>query len=241
MVCQSENGTFTFGMNQQQSPGILLFKRYNLLERKLLVYMAGTVPQQHIAPCNAVYIITQVLIWPEYDFFILRKTFHYLTRIGRSNHYIRQSLDGSCSIYIRYNRMTGMLFDKFFKFVCRTTVGQRTACIQIGNKHFFIRTDNFCRLSHKMHTAQNNYISFCFGSPLSQSQTVSYIIGNILNGIFLIVMSQNNSILFFAKLLYLFYQIDIIIYRDIHISNRIVIVIHNTHIIIFFLFFKFKI
>ena len=93
-----------------------------------------------------------------------------------------------------------MLFDKLRKLICRTTVGQRTACFHVGNQHFLSRTEHFRRLTHEVNTAHHNNIRFRFCRPLSQCQTVANVIGDVLYFTLLVVVTQNDCILFFLQL-----------------------------------------
>ena len=142
--------------------------------------MAGTVPKQHIASRNRIDVITQVSVGTENNLFIFRKAFHNLLGIGGSNHHIGHRFNGRRGIDIRDHRMIGMRFDKIGKFIGRTTVGQRTACIQIRHQHFFIRTKNLSRFTHKVDTTHHNDIRIRFSCPLCQRQAVTYKVGNIL-------------------------------------------------------------
>ncbi len=109
--------------------------------------------------------------------------------------------------------MARMLFDKLAKFIGRTTVGQRTARIQIRYQHFLVRTKNLCRLTHKMNTAHHNDISIRLRRPLCQCQTIAYKIGDILYFTRLVVMSQDKRILFLTQLVDLRFQIQSLVYR----------------------------
>ena len=181
--------------------------------------MAGTIPQQHITSGNTVDIITQVTVRAENHLRSFRETFNNLTGIRGSYHHICHRFHSSSCIHIRNNHMIRMLFYKFSKLRSRTTVCQRTACIQIGNQYLLIRTKNLRRFTHEMNTAKNNDIRRCFSRPLSQCQAVSYIICYILYISCLIIMSEDNRIFLFTQLIDGLLQIYIFRNQCVHISD----------------------
>ena len=100
-----------------------------------------------------------------------------------------------------------MLFDKLRKLIRRTTVRQRTTRFHVGHQHFLIRTKHLRCLTHKVNAAHHNDIRLRFGSQLSQRQTVANVIGDILYFTFLVVVPQNDCILFFLQLINSLYEI----------------------------------
>ena len=61
----------------------------------------------------------------------------------------------------------------------------------------FFEGFTFCRLCHKVYAGKNDHIGICFFRILRQPQTITDIICYILNIRLLVVMRQDNSILFF--------------------------------------------
>ena len=123
-VCQHQYHVLTFGMCQHFCFRMCLFELYQALYRELLVYVASTVPQEHIAPRNAIYIITQIAVGSKNYFSIEGQRVYNLLGVGRRYHNIGQSLYGSSSIDVRYHSMVGVCFDETLEFVGRTRVCQ---------------------------------------------------------------------------------------------------------------------
>ena len=109
-----------------------------------------------------------------------------------------------------------MLFDKLRKLVRRTTVRQRTTCFHVGHQHFLVRTKHLRRFTHKVNAAHHNDVRFRFGRPLSQCQTVTDVISDVLYFTLLVVVAQNDRILFFLQLIYSLYEF---IHNNILISS----------------------
>jgi len=63
-----------------------LFELYQALYRELLVYVASTVPQEHITPRNAIYIITQIAVGSKNYFSIEGQRVDNLLGVGRRYH-----------------------------------------------------------------------------------------------------------------------------------------------------------
>ena len=103
--------------------------------------------------------------------------------------------------------MPRVLFDKLRKLVRRTTVRQRTPCFHVRHQHFLIRTKHFRRLTHKVNATHHNDVRLRLGSQLGQRQTVTNVISDILYFTLLVVVPQNDCILFFLQLLNSLYEI----------------------------------
>ena len=110
---------------------------------------------------------------------------------------------------------------KLLKLSGGATVGERAAGIQIRHQHFFIRTKNLCRFAHEMHAAHDDDVCLCAGSPLCQGQTIPYEVGDILDIPRLVIVCQDNGILFFTQLVDFRFQVDALGNRGIHITDRL--------------------
>ena len=97
--------------------------------------------------------------------------------------------------------MVGMSLDKSLKFSGRTTLGQRTGGIGIGNEDFLLGAEYLAGFAHEVDAAHHNDVGTGLGGLLSQSQRVAYKVGYILNGTVNIVVGQNDGILFFGQTL----------------------------------------
>ena len=196
-ISQFQYCTLTFGMCQDQRFRMLRFQFHNLFNRELFMHVTGSVPKQHIPVRNRVDIITQIPIRTKDYFLIFGEAFHDLLRIGGSHHHICHCFHGSCCVDVRNNGVSRVFFDKLCKLIRRTTVRQRTTCRHVGYQHFLVRTKHLCRFPHKVNATHHNNVRFRFGCPLSQCQTVANVIGDVLYFPFLVVVSQNDCILFF--------------------------------------------
>ena len=176
---------------------MLCFQFLDLFNRKLFVYMAGSVPKKHIPVRNWVDIITQIPVRTKNYFLIFWEAFHNLPCIGGSYHHIRYRFNRSRCVDVRNNGVSRVLFDKLRKLVRRTTVRQRTTCFHVGHQHFLIRTKHLRCFTHKVNAAHHNDVRFRFGRPLSQCQTVTNVISDVLYFTLLVVVPQNDCILFF--------------------------------------------
>ena len=106
--------------------------------------------------------------------------------------------------------MVGMLSFELRKSLPLATFSQRTAGFHIGQEHFTRRVKDFSRFSHKMNSAENNDVIVTILRLLSQCKTVAYVVRQLLYLITLIIMSQNDSILFLFQTDYLLFQKNII-------------------------------
>ena len=100
-----------------------------------------------------------------------------------------------------------MCLDKPFELIGRTTVSQRAAGSQVGHQYFFVRTKHFGSFTHEMDPTHYNNISFGFGSPLCQSQTIAHKVGYVLNIAPLVVMTQHYGVFLFFQFLDFFPEI----------------------------------
>ena len=161
--------------------------------------MTDTIPKEHLSSGKLVDVVTQVFIRTEDNLFIFRKRFNHLPGIGRGDDNICQCFYSSCCIHIRDNRMIWMCLNKLFKLIRGTTLCEGTSCCKVRYKNPFLRAQYFCSLTHKMNTTQHNNVRSSFCSPLSQCQTITHKIGNVLYFRFLVVVSQYNGIFRFSE------------------------------------------
>ena len=168
---------------------ILSLQLCQFLYRETVVNMASTIPQKHISACNWIYIPTEVTVGTENNLFIFWKAFNYFLSIRRCHNYISQCFYCCRCVYITDNSVARMLYNEFSEIISVATIGEWTSGRRIWNQHFFIRTNYFASFSHKINATHHNYWRIYFISLLSQSKTVAYIVGNILNFAFLIIVT----------------------------------------------------
>ena len=187
-------------VSHHNSLRMLLLQLNDGLYREFLVYMAATVPEQHVSACYAVDIVAEVVIRTKDNLRILWETVDYLLGIATGHHAIGQSLHGSGGIHIAYHLVAWVLFLILLQILSLAAVGKRAAGIQVRAEHNLVWTQELAGFSHEVHAAHHHHLSFCFSSLTSQSQRITHKVGNILNLAYSIVVRQDNRIFLLAKL-----------------------------------------
>ena len=200
-------------MYQHVGIRILLLQFENLHHGELFVNVASTVPKHHFASGDGVDVVAQVPVRAEDNLFVLREAFYNLLGVGGCHHHIGHGLDGCRGIDIRDDRVVGMFLHELGEVIGRTTVGQRTSGIEVGHQHFLVGAKHLGSLAHKMNATHHNDIGIRLGSPLCQSQAVAHKVGYILYFATLVVVSEDNGILFLAQLVNLRFQIEGLAHR----------------------------
>lgn len=67
-VCDGQHRSLALQMRHHHGMRMLLLEFHNAIDRELLMDMAATIPQEHVAPRDAVDIVAKVIIWPKDDF-----------------------------------------------------------------------------------------------------------------------------------------------------------------------------
>ena len=119
-----DDGLFALRMGDDLRVGILFLQFYNLFEGELLVDVAGAVPEEHLAACDAVDVVAEVAVRTENDFRVFRQALDDLAGVGRCYHDVRYRLDSSCRIHIRDNRIARMSLYKLLKLSGGAAVGE---------------------------------------------------------------------------------------------------------------------
>ena len=185
-------------MGEDLGIGISCLQLHDALHGELFVHVAGTVPEQHLAPCDGVDVVAQVPVGTEDDGRVLRKAFHNLTRVARGHDHVSECLDGSGRVDIGDDRVVRMFVYELGKAVGRTTVGERTACCQVGDKHFLVGTKDFGCLAHEVYAAHHEDVGIATGCPLCEGEAVAHEVGKVLDLAFLVVVCQDDGILLFT-------------------------------------------
>ena len=204
------------------------------------MYMATTVPKQHIAACNAVYIVTEIIVWTKDDFFVLWKTVNHLLGITACHYTISQRLYSSRGVYIAHYLISRVLFLVLFQILSLTAVSKRATSIQVRTDYGFVRTQEFACLSHEVHATHNHYLGIGFCSFTSQSQRVANKVGDVLNLTYRIVVGEDNSIFLLAKLSDFSFQVQGFVNWFVNVSFLNPFFFHHNIHIIFLIFYFFK-
>ena len=103
--------------------------------------------------------------------------------------------------------MVGMFTGELGKIGSIAAVGQRAACIKVRNQNFLIGVKDLNGLTHEMHACQKDNVCIDANGLLSQSETVTNYIGNVLNVACLVIVSHKDGIFLLLKFGNLFNQI----------------------------------
>ncbi len=195
-----------FGMNEYLRVWIFSLKLKYFLKRETFMYVTCSIPQHHVAACQAVDIFSEITVGTEYDFLVIRKRIHYLKSIARGDYYVGESFYVGCSVYVANDRMTRMKLYKFFEVLGLAAVGKRASGFRIRHENTFVGTKYLGCFSHEMHSAHHYYILFHILGYASQCQGVAYEVGHILYLGICVVMGHYHRALFFFKPVYIFVQ-----------------------------------
>src|ERR1044072_1333631 len=168
----------------------------DLFQAEYLMHHTGTVPEYHVTASYFVDVSTQVFIRSKNDLLVFWKTFNDYFGITAGNDHITQSLDTRTAVDIADYHMIRMLFFELFNKRRRATIAQGRTRLQIRDHNLFSGVEDLGCFSHEMHTRKNDHVCTGLFGLLSQAQTIADIVGYILDIRFLVVMRQQNSILF---------------------------------------------
>lgn len=114
--------------------------------------------------------------------------------------------------------MPGIGFYELLEFIGLAAVGQRASCRQVGYKHLLVGTKHLGRFAHEIYSTQYYHRLVETRGNLSQSQRVTYIVGEILYFTLLVVVGQNHCVLLFLESFYLCYKVGTRLYWSIDIA-----------------------
>ena len=73
----------------------------------------------------------------------------------------------------------------------RTGIGEAAARCQVGEKHDAARIENFRRLGHEVNAAEHDHVGFGAGGAAGELKRITDHIGDVLNGVVLVVVRQD--------------------------------------------------
>ena len=120
-----------------------------------------------------------------------------------------------------------------FQVFSPTTVGQRTACREVGTKHHLVWREQFARLGHEMHTAHHHHPCVGLSRLTGQRQRVAHEVGYLLDVTHSVVVSQDNRIFLPTQLSDLGLQIQSLVNGFVDKSLFHPFCFHHLFIIIF--------
>ena len=119
---------------------------------------------------------------------------HHLHRVGRGADQVAHGLHFSRGVDIGQHFRPGMLAHKLAEGVRGAAIGQGATRVQVGYHHRATGVEDRRGLGHEMHTAKNNHVAIRrLGSPC-QGEGIAHDIGQILDRILLIVVSQDQRV-----------------------------------------------
>ena len=176
-------------VSHHNSIRMLLLQFDDSLYREFLVYMAATIPKQHVSSCNTIDIVAQIIVGTKDNFLILWESINHFLGIAAGHNTVGQSLHGCSSIYIAHYLIARMLFLIFLQILCLAAIGKRTAGIQVWAKHSLVRAQELASLSHEMNTTHYHHLGVGLGSLAGQCQGIANKVGYILYLSYRIVVS----------------------------------------------------
>ena len=220
-VSQFHNRASALGVHQHLGIGILLLELDEFFHREAFMHVARTVPQEHVAPRNAVDVSPEVAVGSEDNFFVLRKTLHNLLGIARSYHHVRHCLRGGRGVDVGNDRVVGVVVHKFGELLCRTAFGERAGGVEVGNEHRLFGAENFVGFTHKVHAAHHNHVGVRLGGLAGECKAVTDKVGDVLNHAFGIIVCKDYGVLLPTHFADLGFEVYAFGHRFIDIAERL--------------------
>ena len=176
--------------------GMLPLQFQDFFQRKLLVHMAGAVPDHHILASGQLLDIgTQVPVGCEDDRLVGRNRLYDLQGIGRGAAHIRQGFHPDRSIDVRNHLVAGI-----FRLESRESgriarFCQRTSRFEIRKQHLLFRREHLGRLCHEMHAGEEDDPGVGLLRLDGERQRIAQEIGYFLHFGQRIVVRQDNGVL----------------------------------------------
>ena len=76
----------------------------------------------------------------------------------------------------------------------RTGIGEAAARRQVGEHHDAARIENLRRLGHEVNAAEHDHIGFGAGGAAGELKRITDHIGDVLNGVVLVVVRQDHCV-----------------------------------------------
>ena len=187
-------------MRHHHGMRMLLLEFHDAVDRELLMDMAATIPQEHVAPRDAVDIVAKVIIRPKDDFCFLWETRHHLLGIARGDHTVRERLDSRRGVDIAHHLIARMLLFVFLQVCSIAAVGQRAARCEVGTEHCLVGREQFAGLCHEVHATHHHHLRVGVCRLTGQSQRVTDKVSDVLDVAYGIVVRQDDGILLLAQL-----------------------------------------
>ena len=162
--------------------------------------MALAHPDVHVVALrDSLHVGTKKLVWTEQNWNISRNRLHDFNSVGTCAANICFGFHRSSGVYIADNNGARVLCLPCTQLVCSDGVGQRTSSTLIGNDDCLVVRKNLCGLCHEVNTAEHDGRLWNCCCNARQRKRVAYMMCNILDLRYLIVMRKDHSIFFGCK------------------------------------------
>ena len=167
------------------------------------MHHAGAVPQDHGAAGDLTEILAEVPVGHEKYFFILGDSVDDLAGVARGDDPIAQRLGGGGAVDVGDGLEDPAIFAQHLLVAgeagCGATVCQAAACFEIGQDDCTARVEDFGGLGHEVDAAKHNDLVFDLGGLTRQMQAVACDVCQGLDFALLVIVSQDDGILFFLQ------------------------------------------
>ena len=95
--------------------------------------------------------------------------------------------------------LVGVLLEVGFQLVGGAGLLEGAAGVFVGEDDCFVGIENLGSLGHKVDAAETDDVGIGFPCLIRETEGVAHIIGDVLNGTHLIVVGENDGVLFFFE------------------------------------------
>ena len=205
-VGEGQDGSLALEVGHDEGVGILGFEGHDGLDAELLVDMATTIPQQHVAPGDGVDIVAEVVVGTEDELFVLGHGVDDLHGVAGGHTAVGDGLHSRRGVDIADDLIAGMLSLVAGQVGSVAAVGEGASGGGVGLQDCLLRGQELAGLSHEVDTTHHQDGGVGGGSLTGQGQGVTDKVGNLLNLRARIVMGQDEGVALFGEATHLSFQ-----------------------------------
>jgi hypothetical protein len=153
----------------------------------------------HLTPGLARQIATQMLVGTEYDLLVLRDLRKDFFRRRTGDNDVREPFHFRRTVDVRQRDVVGMRGTESSKGRRRAGIFQTTPGVHVGQDNDLVRRQDFGGLGHEADATERDDVGAGCLRLAAEVQTVSDEIGKILQFRTLIIMREDDGVLFLAK------------------------------------------
>ncbi len=188
-----------FGVRNDLCRRVLLLRFGDCFGGELGVYIAKAGPEQHFAVGLLHHPGTQILIGSEENGAIRWAGRHDLDRIAAGADDVRERLHLCRAVDVGDDVELGMFFFKFSQLFGGAALFQAAAGAGIGQDDGPLRVQYFGGFGHEVDSAEEDDPCIGFGGLAGEPERIADIVRNALNFCSLIVVGQDERLMFFFK------------------------------------------